>query len=91
MIGLRAAGLSPDEPPYSLARRTAPHSRAQLRTGGRDASTRHFLADCAMIGLRAAGLSPDARVEHVTALETAGQQSLMIQSGSRRRRSRVTD
>jgi hypothetical protein len=43
-----------------------------------------------MIGLRSTlsqtseppGLSPDARVEHVTALETAGQQSLMIQSGS---------
>jgi hypothetical protein len=34
------------------------------------------------------GLSPDARVEHVTALETAGQQSLMIQSGFR---SRVTE
>jgi hypothetical protein len=33
--------------------------RAKPRTGGHDASTRHFVADFAMIGLRAAGLSPD--------------------------------
>jgi hypothetical protein len=59
------AGLVPpkSEPPYSLARRAGPHSRAQTRTGGCDASTRHLVVDCgcAMTGLRAAGLSPDAR------------------------------
>jgi hypothetical protein len=59
-------------PPYSLslARRAAPHSRAQPRTGGRDASTRDFVADFAMIGLRAADLSPDARADRVNALES---------------------
>jgi hypothetical protein len=70
MIGLRAAGLSPDEPPYSLVRRAAPHSRAQPRTGGHDASMRHFVADCAMIGLQAAGLSPNALAGRVDAIES---------------------
>jgi hypothetical protein len=70
MIGLRAAGLLPDEQPYSLARRAGLHSRAQPRTGGHDASTRYFVADCAMIGLRAAGFSPNARAGRVDAIES---------------------
>jgi hypothetical protein len=82
IIGLRAASLSPNA-------RAGRVDAIESTASGAHAPTRHFVAGLVpWSASEPPGLSSDARVEHVAALETAGQQSLMIQSGSR---SRVTE